>query len=195
MASESYELRISGRSGLEPVQNVLHFVGGNLTANQTIINGESLIDSWKANIHGLWMAIMPLSYTLDCYQARRIITHPSAVASFQYDPLAESGSFSSTNQVDQLCPVVRLIPTMGFKSPGKIFLPSCPVGGVLNNQYTATYLTAIAAWANAIISNFGVSGKTWQSIVFSRKSNTTSLTVGWNVSARFGFQKRRRMPV
>jgi hypothetical protein len=195
MANEIYELVITGQAGMQFVENVLHFDGGNLTADDTFDNGESLLSSWVANIQAKWLACLPADYSLERISARRATPKPSQVRSRQYQPGSTPGTRSGNVVTNQLCPSIFLIPTMGTKTGGKVFMPAVASGDILNNQYVAGYLTAITSLFNTMITNFGVSGKTWQLAVYSRKLKTFSLVVGFTASGRFGFQKKRRVPV
>ena len=195
MSSEVYELRINSATTTERQQNVLHFVGGNITGDDTFSNGKFLLDAWTTNIKAKWLACLPDNCWLESLQARRATPKPSVVRHSEFSINTEVGTFGSGMELDQLCPSVFLIPATGTKTGGKIFMPAASNGAILNNQYDAGYITAIDTLFNALLTNFGVSGKTWQLVVFSRKLATFSLVMGFSLSGRFGFQKRRRVPV
>lgn len=195
MATEIYELVLAASTGLETLENVMHFVGGNLTADHTIDNAKSLCDSFNTNVLPTWMNLFPDNYILKRITARRATPKPSGTATIEYPQATQIGQFGSGQLSNQLCPVLFLVPGMGFKTGGKIFLPCVPNTAIVNNSYTGGYVTLMAAFVGAILANFGVSGKTWQSAIYSRKLATYSITVGINLSPRFGFQKRRRSPV
>lgn len=195
MATETYELIVQGVSVQERNECVLHFTSDNVTANDTLDNGESLIDSFHTNIMPLWLACMPVSYYVDRLAARRVITKPSAVAHRQYENNEQEGTLDSNAASDQLCPSVLLIPPTGTKSAGRCFMPSVGRNQIVDNLYIAGYQTVIDALFAAMTANFGVSGKHWQLAVYSRKFNSATLAQAWQLSSRLGFQKNRRAPV
>lgn len=194
MASEIYELRIGATCGNDRVETVMHFVGGNLTADATLDNGNYLLDAFVTNVLAAWMNMFPDNYVLLNLQARRATPKPSAVTFADFPQQVQVGQFGTGQATRQLCPVLFLIPGMGFKSGGKIFLPAVPNSAVVNNTYGAGYITIIDTFVNLVLANFGTSGKTWQIAIYSRKLATYSIAVGANLSLRFGFQKRRRRP-
>lgn len=195
MATEVYELRIRGTAGFQPNECVQHFVGGNLTADATRANGDFLIDAWNTNIRPLWLDLLPDTYYLLSVQARRVVPPISVVTFQQFTYGTQQGGRGAGYASDQTCPCVHFIPGMGFKSKGKTFLPCVGKTEIIDNQYDSAYATAVGAWASAMLTNFGTSGKTWQIVVYSRKLGTWSLAVGAGLSTRIGFQKRRRSPV
>lgn len=195
MATETYELRVQGVVKQERNECVMHFQSDNVTANDTLVNGQSLIDSWTTNVMAAFLACLPSSYYLDRLAARRV-TKPSAVAHLQYELEQNVGTSSSnTASSDQICPSIFLIPPMGTKSGGKIFMPVAGNLDFVDNQVQAGYITAIATFMGLQVVNFGVSGVHWQQVVYSRKLAIASHVLAWNVSPRIGFQNRRRAPI
>lgn len=195
MATETYELRVEGMVNTEYNECVLHFQSDNVTANDTEINSESLVQSWITSIKALWLAMMPANYWLDRLAARRVLLAPSYVAHRQFQPFTEIGTRATTAITNNLCPSVFLIPPMGVKSGGKVFLPGIGQADVINNQYVAGYLTAFEACFDAMIANFGVSGVHWQMAIVSRKLVQAHLVKDYQISSRLGFQGKRRSPV
>lgn len=195
MATETYELRVSGTTGLEYNECVMHFQSDNVTANDTFNNGMSLIDSWETNIKAPWLDCLDEEYFLMRLAARRAFPKPSVVCHKQYDPLAETGTFSTGHQSDNLCPSVFLLPPMGVKSGGKVFMPTCPIDAVVDNAFQALYQTRINSLFNTMISNFGTSGVHWQMAIYSRKLAQAHLVQGFQLTPRLGFQGKRRKPL
>jgi hypothetical protein len=195
MASELYELSVQGDHNGQALENVMLYQGDNLTANETWPNGRDLVNSWIANIKAKWLATLPASYSLSRLAARRVTPKVSAVYHNQFQAFIEVGTFGSTAQSFQLCPTVFLVPPMGVKSGGKIFMPAIDTTAINGNVYTAPYITAINALMAAMTANFGTGAITWQQAIFSRKLSIHSLVQAWTLSTRVGFQSRRRKPV
>ncbi len=195
MSQELYELALQGNHNGQFVETILHVQGDNLTANETLTNGEDLLDGFDGNITGLWCGCMPASYTLERLAARRINPVGSATAHLQYTRTAHPGTLGTVAAAYQLCPTLFLIPTIGTKTGGKIFIPAIASTMVGSNTYSSTFLTAIDTLMAALTANFGNNTPTWQLAVYSRKLTTWSAVVSWQMSTRFGFQKRRRYPI
>jgi hypothetical protein len=195
MATETYELQIQGVQQQERNVVVMHFESDNVTANETFSNGTSLITSWVTNVMTDFLLALPNSYWLDRITARRAHPKPSAVAHRQFDNNTVAGGIAGTVVGDQTCPSIFLVPPMGTKSGGRIFMPCVDVTSVIGNQYQAGYVSAINTFMADQTTNFGVSGIHWQQVVYSRKNNTSAHVLSWVLSNRIGYQKRRRSPV
>lgn len=195
MATETYELRAIGICGQQYGECVQHFTSDNVTANDTFVSGTSLINSWIASCLNAWLNMLPQDYSLMRLVARRVITKPSAEPHVQFQLGDHPGQVPSDAGGLQLCPVLFLIPPIGIKSGGKIFLPGAAQTDIVSNQYGAGLKAAMLAYGALIVANFGVSGVHWQSAILSSKLHTASLTAAYRISPRFGFQKRRRIPI
>lgn len=195
MATETYELVVQGVVQQERSEVVMHFESDNVVANETFTNATSLVTSWRTNVIAAFLNCLPNAYILERLAARRAHPKPSAVAHWQYDYGAQQGAIGANVVGDQVCPSIFLVPPMGTKSGGRIFMPCVDITSVFNNQYAAGYVTLINSFMALQTANFGVSGVHWQQVVYSRKLNTSSHVLSWNLSSRIGFQKRRRSPV
>lgn len=195
MATETYALEVQGVSLQERNSVVMHFESDNVTPNETMNSGLSLINSWITNVESFFLACLPGSYYIDRITARRAHPKPSAVAHQQFDAGGQAGTISGNVIANQVCPSVFLVPPLGVKSGGRIFMPCIDDGSLQSNQYIPAYVTAINAFLGAQTVNFGVSGFHWQQVIYSRKNLTSSHVISWTLSARIGFQKRRRSPV
>jgi hypothetical protein len=153
-----------------------------------------LKDGWIATLQALWLAVNTPDYQIMQLQARRISSSPSAVAKEQYQLNDQPGTRGSQSTSQNLAPVVFLIPPMGVKSGGKIFMPSVDIADVVQNVYSAGYLTASNAFMTAATTPFSSSGITWQLAIWSRRLAVGNLVMSWTHSSRIGFQGRRRVP-
>ncbi len=194
MANETFELRIQGMHVNEYTENVLHFQSNGTDPNDTLVSGINLLDGWIANMQTLWLAMLPATYFLQGYAARRATPKPSSVAKAQFGAAAVPGTRGSTGESNQLCPEIFLVPSAGTKSGGKIFLPCVAQGDISGNVKVAGYNTAILNFISALISGFTQSGITWASVVYSRKLHTTSTTINAHTTPLVGYQKVRRSP-
>jgi len=195
MSTELYELTLEGVHNLQAVENVMHFEGDNLTANDTYTNGGDLLTSFIAAVLPSWLGCLPPSYQATRITARRAITKPSVVRHTQFGVGVQLGSLGTEATSYNLCPCVFLIPPLGTKSGGKIFMPCVPEGQIIGNTYQTSYTTAIGVLMSIMLTNFGTGSITWISAILSRKHNTFSQTSNWRLSPVIGFQGKRRKAV
>jgi hypothetical protein len=195
VATELYELTVRGSVAGSFNESVMHFIGDNLTANATMANGEDLINSWETNIGTLWVPLFPTSYQIDMLSARRVVPIGSNVPFSQLQKGQTPGTAPGNCCGLNLCPTVFLIPPMGIKSGGKVFMPCISTARVGSNAYAGIYKTQIDTLFNAMATNFGTSAITWVQGIYSRKNLSYSHVMSHVLSARFGFQSRRRKPV
>ncbi len=195
MATETFELRIDGMHFNEYTENVLHFSGVGVDPDDTYRDAQSLINGWKAALEALFLAMLPATYHLISYASRRWQNKPSSVAHQVYISPGQAGTGGSLGEATQLCPVIFLVPTMGTKSGGKIFLPAVPQGSIIGNQPQAAWVTAVQAFEAALISGFTNDGMTWTSVVASHKTGVSSTVISAHLSPVIGYQRKRRSPV
>lgn len=195
MATETYELSLSGTLNASYRETVMHFTGVGVASGDTLAAGESLILGFRTNLEALFLATLPASYFLILYQARRATPKPSAVAHTSYGAMSTPGTRGSNANAQQTCPSIFMVPPMGTKSGGRIFWPAIPNGDLVQSNYSAGWQTAVNAYFTAAIAGFTQSGITWTQAIYSRKLQTASTIVGHNFSPLVGFQGRRRKPV
>jgi len=194
MAIELWELQIHGRAANDYNQVNLHFEGDNLTAGNSLINGDDLINSFRADIEDLWLALMPGSYELDRYISHRTKPAKSPECSEVLTDGAQVGTLGETFVSNAFCPVIRLIPTLGFQTGGKIFLPCLSDEAVEGNAFTAGFFSNVNDFMNGIMTPFGATSILWSSAIYSRKTDTYSLTSTFNLPTSFGYMRQRAKP-
>jgi hypothetical protein len=194
MATELYQFNITGSHNGMFWENVLFFRGDNLTADDVIPNAQDLIDSWIANIHTAFLAMLPSSCWVNRYIARRVVPSGGINIVQQYDPFTEVGTVVGAASSNQLCPIVRLIPPMGTKSAGRFFLAAIAESDIDNNAPVAGWLTRLGTLMVALMTDFGSGTIQWQSAVYSRKLGTYALTMDYDTSPIIGWQLRRSKP-
>jgi hypothetical protein len=192
MASETWELRITGYAGPQPNQSVQHYVSDNVPASDTPNTGADLIASWVTSVQAVWLAMLPNDYYLDELQARRVDPKFSAVAHKSYPFRNTHGSQAQGSWAMQTCPCITLVPPRTIKSGGKIFLPAMAKGTIIDNTYQPGIQTALTNWFNVVKTNFGTGGLHWQLAIYSRKLGITSQALSCSFSSVIGYQERRR---
>lgn len=194
MATETFELRIQGLHSAQYVENVIHVRGNIAVPGNTAHDSDLAIAAWEAALRTKWLDMMPGSYTLSRLYARRVDPPFSIGAHKQYQLGAHSGTRAGDCTSYNLCPVIRLVPIMGTKSVGKMFLACISNTDIEDNQYTAGYQAAVDAYMTIAATGYTVSGDTWKQVVKSRKYASIANIDGWTISPRIGYQSRRRYP-
>lgn len=195
MATENYLLSIQGSVGGQYNECVLCFQSAGLSSTDTLDSAGDLVNAFVAHGQTTWLAMLPATYSLDVLSARRAFPKPSAQAYVQNQAFSVNGTRGTSATAYNLCPSVFLVPPMGTKSGGRVFLPCVGQADIVNNQYIAGYITAIDNFFGAATSGYAGSGTNWQLAIYSRKHVSASLAQSWALSPRLGFQSRRRRPV
>lgn len=196
MANATYQLTVTGTHYNQFVENVFAFQGDDADGTQTLAEGADLIQAWIDNIATEWLGCLPPTYTLDRLSARCLIpTGPNNEAHQQVVNDALIGTLGTGAVAENLCPVVNLIPPMGIKSQGRIYMPCIPKTALDDNQFTAGYIVAVNSAFDNMISGFSNSSTTWHLAIYSKKNGTSSLAQLHSLSAAIGFQGRRRRPL
>lgn len=195
MANRCYSLEIQGVLNSSYRECVLHFQSTGTADNDTLAAGESLCNGFHASLRTLWLATLPLTYSLVRLAARRVDLKPSVTAHRYYGIGLNTGTDGANATSQQLCPSIFLVPTMGTKSGGKIFWPAISQAQCVQGVVTIAWQTLVDAFIAAAISGFTNSGITWTLAVYSRKLNTISNVASHSYSPVVGFQNRRRTPI
>jgi len=192
MATDYYQLRIQGLHQTEYNECVLHLRGVNLTAADYISNADDLVNSWVAEVHPAWLDLMPESYQVLRITAKKASVGGGAERSNEFQFGDQPGTVSGGAASQQLCPVILLIPGMGIKTAGKIFLPAIAESQIASNVVNSTWLTNVANMMSILTAGFTGSSITWDLVVYSRKNATFDPVEDYSVSPIVGFQRRRQ---
>ena len=194
VANEVYQLAIQGFLNSNWRENVMCFRGTGVDTNDTKKASKDLIDAWSLHIRSNFLALLPNTYILQNMMCKRV----SPFGSFSSRLILESGLFSGTTSApattQQCCPSIFMVPAMGVKSGGKIFLPGISQGDITNNAFTAGYNTRINTFMSSMTTGFAGTLYTWQLVIFSRKLNTNSIVQSWHLSPFIGFVRKRQWP-
>jgi hypothetical protein len=190
MATDFYQLRIQGLHQTQYNECVLHFQGVNLDVANYIENAESLISGWVSNASSEWADCLPSTYQVMRLTAKKASPGGGAeiVRQFQFDELPGSQGPAAAQQ---LCPIIRLIPPMGIKSAGRIFMPCIAEAQIANNIPIAGWFTVTATLMNNMITGFSDATIDWKLAIHSRKNNTFAEVLNFDYSPVVGFQRRR----
>ena len=194
MASELYQLRLSGNHTSEYWENVLYFQGDNLSAGDVIHNARDLLSNWVNNGQEPFLNLLPNT----CYLNREVGKRQDVAGGIevvnQYDYQALQGAAADQASSQQLCPIVRLIPPMGTKTAGRFFLPGIAEADVEANTPSADWLSRLSTLMSILIGGMNDGAITWKIAVFSRKLGTHALALDYDTSPIVGWQSRRRKP-
>lgn len=192
MATDYYRLRVQGLHQTEYNECVMHFKGVNLDAGEYLINAKDLLETWTSEMTGLWANMFPVSHQTLRISASKASAGGGGELSQQYPIGSQAGTQSGGAASQQLCPVVRLIPPMGVKTAGKIFLPCVAEADVDGNALTSDWTDRLNDLMGVMIGGFSTTSIVWSSAVYSRKNATFSDTLTYDTSPIIGFQRRRQ---
>jgi len=192
MATDYYQLRVQGLHQTEYNECVMFFKGVNLTAASYFENAIDLVDSWNAGCSGFWLDLLPASYQLLRVSAKKASAGGGGEYTVQTQIGDAPGNVAGGSASQQLCPVIRLIPPMGIKTAGKIFLPCIAESQVAGNVPAAAWITNVNDLMTSQVGPFAISTIQWNQVIYSRKNNVFSDVVSWDTSPIIGFQRRRQ---
>jgi len=192
MATDYYRLRVQGLHQTEYNECVMHFKGTNLTAADYRANAIDLLEAWNTNLRDPWLAILPSSYQLLRITASKASAGGGSEASIQFTFGTQVGVRSGGAASQQLCPIIRLIPPMGTKSAGRIFLPAVAESDANANVLSSTFLSNVDAYMADAIGGFSFSAITWSQAIYSRKNSSFDDVISYDTSPVIGFQRRRQ---
>lgn len=195
MATGLYRLDIRGNLAGQYRENVLHFQGTGITPIAPWTDAKEVLVSFDSNYLDAWLGVCPPDYQVDALVARQIGPIPGTYSIFDYVDGEKVGGRGSEAASEQLCPCVTLIPTLGVKSAGRVFLPAVDKGDINANTPVAGYKTAVANLFNALIAGNSFLGGTLSLCIYSRKLNTQSSISTFQLSPVLGYQRRRATPV
>lgn len=192
MATDYYRLRVQGLHQTEYNECVMYFKGVNLDTAEYLVNARDLLLSWSADMLGVWAALFPASQQTLRTSACKASPGGGGEVSQQFTVGGQPGTVSGGAASQQLCPVVRLIPSMGVKSAGKIFLPCIAESDVNANVVQSRWTNAVFDFMELAMGGFAQGSITWSIVVFSRKLQTFSDVLDYDTSPIIGFQRRRQ---
>jgi hypothetical protein len=195
MATEPYACDVMFVGGEQEGEVSFHFKLAGVTTSDTIGAGQALVEIFVDNFLPLLLDLLPTNYSVVRIIARRLLPIGSAYIKEMFNRGTQPGTVSGGAAAGQVCPAVRLVPAMGGTSINRFFLPVAPAAYVIDNAYNGTYVTAVAALVNGMISGASSSGITATLAVWSPKHQTVNDVAAHNLSAAIGFQRRRIIPL
>lgn len=195
MPDELYKVEIRGQLAGQYRENVMYWKIAGATSDTPYVNAESLLAFIDSTVKPKWLLTLPDDYILEAILARRVKPTTGAYAAVDYQPLSTPGTRTGPAVSESLCPCITLIPPMGVKSGGKIFLPAVAKTDINLNVPIAGYLTAITNLMNTMITGGSAAGGTATIAIYSRKLDTYSLVSSYHLSPVLGYQRRRAHPV
>jgi hypothetical protein len=195
MATALYRTSWRGVSMNQQNEVVMHWLATGISLGSAFDEANSLIQLLQSSFKNLWLAMLPDNYSLSAILARRIGPTGGQYAIIDYEEGTEIGTRGSGNTANQVCPCVTLIPPMGVKSGGRVFLPTVSQTQIQLNVFTAGYITAVNNFFNPAIAFSSFLGGNIQLCIYSRKLNTSSEVSSFHLSPVIGFQRKRARPI
>jgi len=194
MATELYQFRISGNHTSEYWENVLYFVGENLSAGDVIHNANDLISNFVNNAFGPYLNLLASSVYVNRLVAKRQDVAGGIEVVKQYDYQENQGQVTGECSSQQINPIVRLIPPMGTKSAGRFFLPGIAEADCEANRPTVGWLSTLSTMMSVLLAGMNDGAITWTIGIYSRKNNSFVKALDYDTSPILGWQKRRERP-
>jgi len=195
MPDELHRVEWRGNLAGQYRDNVMHWRITGATNDTPFANSNALAAFLNTNIKPLFLATLPPDYTLDSIFVRRIGPTTGQYASVDFEAGSMAGGRTTVAASEQLCPCITLIPPMGVKSAGRIFLPAVAKTDINMNVPLAGYVTVVNTFMDACIAGGSVAGGAAIMVIFSRKTNTNNNISGYHLSPAIGYQRRRSHPI
>jgi hypothetical protein len=151
-----------------------------------------IVNSFNDVLKDPWLAMLPATYQLLRLVAKKASIGGGAEVVAQYDFGSSPGTVAGGAASLQLCPVVILIPTMGIKTAGKIFLPAIAESQIAANAPNATWLTNLDTLMQDMMTGISFSSITWDLVIYSRKNVSFGEVLDYSTSPIVGFQRKRQ---
>lgn len=194
MASELYQLRVSGAHTTEYWENVMYFQGDNLSAGDVIHNAKDLAESFQSEVLPAYLDLLPGTVQVLRLTAKRQDVAGGVDITIPFQLGDQPGAVAGGASGMQLCPIVRLIPPMGTKSAGRFFLPAIAESQIANNTPSSTWITNLGALMTITLAGFATTAITWTQAIYSRKLIQYHKAMSYDTSPVVGFQRRRQRP-
>lgn len=175
-------------------ENVFHLILDPEPSANPYDTADQILAAWVSTFKPLWLAMLPEDCFLESIFVQRIKPSMGAFASSNFANQQEVGTRSGQTIAQQLCPCVSLIPPMGVKSAGRMFLPAVSRSDYSKNVPSSGFLTAISNYFTPLLAGFSVAGGTATLAIFSRKLQTYSAVSAFNLSPAVGYQRHRNKP-
>jgi len=195
LATALYRTEWRGQNYGQFNECVMHWQATGISLGSAFDEANSLVQLLDSTFKTLWLAMLPDNYWLEGILARRIGPTPGEYAIIDYDAESQPGTRGSGSPGAQLCPCVTLIPPMGVKSAGRVFLPSVSSTQINLNVFQAGYKTAVSNFFTPAIAFTSFLGGNVQLCIYSRKLNIASEVTTFQLSPVIGFQRKRARPI
>lgn len=193
MATEAYRLTIGGLQYGAWMENVLHFTTDNDGSVTPIDMAKKLCDSWTTFNIVEWLATCPASYGIQWIEARRVSTGKGNSWVREFPGASEVGTLGTASSTLSIAPVIRLYPTTGINTQGRVYMPSPAEGYLEDNIYQPGYTSAVAALIASMIT-WSDSGRDWYWAIHSPKLGIFAPVAEAALGPIIGTIGRRRTP-
>jgi len=200
MATEAYELVISGTLAGQFVQNVFHVNVNNVgstnpytEAKDILSTLENTLDFWT-----FWTNILPGDYKTTSARCRKVISSGGPTAIMLASEMAEAtGQRSGSIQAAQVNPVIVWLTTQRPNHPGRTFLPGLSETDCDDMVIVSGLIAAFEAFIDLIVTPFTLDGTSDPSSfgIYRRALAASDDIMAGRVSPLIGTQRRRLVPV
>jgi hypothetical protein len=200
MGVETYEVIISGGTGTQFVQNILHCNLDNTAATDPFVVANALLTKIAATGGFIqkWCDCLPDDYTITSVRARRVTPTGGPTQIFLNANLPYTqGTRGSSSGVTSNCPLIIWLTTLRPSKTGRTFLPGVGESDVSENQLVAGLLAAIGTAATIWRDGFTLTSPAYvcQGSILRRALGGADDITNFRVSPIIGSQRRRQRPI
>lgn len=193
MANDVYQLIIVGNCAGEFFETVQHYESGVSGGIDPAGSALHLIDGFQANVETSLQGVLAEDVNITGYKAKRVNNGggPTVLRPI----VAVPGTIVSTSATSGTAAVIVSRYSQGGRwRTGRWFLPGIPESVLTGNQFSAGYITDVAALI-AANQTFTETGSTFTFGVWARKTSTFFAPTYVALSPKPGIQRRRLLPV
>jgi hypothetical protein len=198
MADHNYSLIITGLSGPQFVQNVLHYRFDDSGFLTTKSAAAALQAAWDVANRLTWRQILPTDYTIKSYKGSRVDGGGGFEAFSPITAGGTAGTRAGTQSATGLNPVIVVAPFLETApGRGKIFLPGISETDIEDGKYTEAYKTAVAGALVNLLDDLTLTGGGGPTASYGWIKKNGTFVAGGKVwlSMNLGTQRRRMRPV
>lgn len=199
MATQTYQLIVTGICADQFVQNVLHFRMDDDGYTNRLAAAKGLIDGLiAADWHASFLACVPDAYVMQSLKARRV-SNGGGPEWISTELQGSEGTLGSDTEISGAGPVAILYTDGGPRRIGKIFFPGIAPANVDGDQISQATLDTINSSLETMRVPFDAVGGTTPPVTLTiPRANNLALRsniVESTVSRYVGKQRRRQVPV
>jgi len=193
-----YELDLSGRSGGEYVQNVLHYdVAESGSSFGPYDYAQDLFAAWNSTMRAKWLDINTGDYELTSERSRKVQSPGGPMAVNVESPGTRIGSRGALG-ASGIGPVILFpVNLAGRNATGKIFVPGVANDDILDNVFVNGLPAKLLTFSSNLVIPLTLvtTGVNAQFCIYHRKTQVNTHAAVNRISEKVGTQRKRYVPM